>query len=346
MRKLLWILGLAIVLAGAAAAIYWQRASAAMEAPGPHLESVPLMVKSGATVRGVLAELETRGALADRRAVEVFLRVRGSPQIKTGHYEIPAQASPQEILRQLSEGRVVLEALTVIEGWTFADMRRAVEAHVQISVTLRGKDLAEIMKAIGHAGEHPEGRFYPDTYRFAAGTTDRDLYALAYRKMAETLETAWNSRAAALPLASAYEALTLASIVEKETGLASERPRIAGVFTTRLRRNMRLQTDPTVIYGLGASYDGNIRERDLRTDTPYNTYTRGGLPPTPIALPSKEAIEAVTRPLETGDIFFVATGIGDGSHVFSATLEAHNAAVARYLERLRGARLRGDRVPR
>jgi UPF0755 protein len=335
MRKLLWIFGLAIVLAGAAAAIYWQRASAVMRAPGPHAQPVTLLVKPGATVRAVLAELDTRGAIANRRAVELYLRARGWPEIKTGHYEIPAGASPQEILRQLSEGRVVLEALTVIEGWTFADMRRAVEAHAQVKVTLRGKEIADIMSAIGHAGEHPEGRFFPDTYRFAGGTTDRDLYALAYRKMAETLEAAWSARAAALPLANTYEALTLASIVEKETGLASERPRIAGVFTTRLRRNMRLQTDPTVIYGLGSTYDGNIRERDLRTDTPYNTYTRGGLPPTPIALPSREAIEAVTRPVETGDIFFVATGIGDGSHVFSATLEAHNAAVARYLARLR-----------
>ena len=339
MRKLLFfILGLA-VLAGAAGAIYWQRASELMRAPGPNAQSVALMVKPGATVRSVLAELETRGALADRRAVELFLRVRGWPQVKTGNYEIPAQASPQEILRQLSEGRVVLETLTVIEGWTFADMRRAIEAHAQINVTMRGQEIAAIMLAIGHPGEHPEGRFFPDTYRFAGGTTDRDLYALAYRKMSDTLEAAWSTRAAALPLANAYEALTLASIVEKETGLASERPRIAGVFTTRLRRNMRLQTDPTVIYGLGPSYDGNIRERDLRTDTPYNTYTRAGLPPTPIALPSKEAIEAVTRPVETGDIFFVATGIGDGSHVFSATLEAHNAAVARYLARLRGARV-------
>ena len=338
MRKFLLVVGVAIVLAGVAAAIYWQRANAVMQAAGPHLQSVPLMVKPGATVRAVLAELETRGALADRRAVELILRVRGWPQIRTGHYEIPAAASPQEILRQLAEGRVVLETLTVIEGWTFADMRRAVEAHAQIKVTMRGKETAAIMSAIGHAGEHPEGRFFPDTYRFAGGTTDRDIYALAYRKMADTLQSAWNARAAELPLANAYEALTLASIVEKETGLASERPRIAGVFTTRLRRNMRLQTDPTVIYGLGAAYDGNIRERDLRTDTPYNTYTRGGLPPTPIALPSKEAIEAVTHPLETGDIFFVATGIGDGSHVFSATLEAHNAAVARYLARLRGAR--------
>ena len=341
MRKLLWLLGIVVVLAGAAAAIYWQRANAVMRAAGPHTQPISLVVKSGATVRAVLAELDTRGALSDRRAVELFLRARGWPRIKTGHYEIPAGASPQDILQQLSDGRVVLEALTVIEGWTFAEMRRAVEAHAEIKVTLRGQDVAGIMKAIGHAGEHPEGRFFPDTYRFAGGTTDRELYALAYRKMADTLDAAWNSRAAALPLANAYEALTLASIVEKETGLASERPRIAGVFTTRLRRNMRLQTDPTVIYGLGDSYDGNIRERDLRTDTPYNTYTRNGLPPTPIALPSKEAIEAVTRPLETGDIFFVATGNGDGSHEFSATLEAHNAAVARYLAKLRGARVRG-----
>jgi UPF0755 protein len=235
---------------------------------------------------------------------------------------------------------VVLETLTVIEGWTFTDMRRAIEQHPQIRATLRGKTVAEVMSAIGHPGEHPEGRFFPDTYRFAAGTSDRELYALAYRKLAEALDGAWQSRAAALPLANAYEALTLASIIEKETGLPSERPRIAGVFVTRLRRNMRLQTDPTVIYGIGPSYDGNIRERDLRADTPYNTYTRPGLPPTPIALPSREAIVAATRPLETGDIFFVATGIGDGSHVFSATLEAHNAAVQRYLARLRGNRPR------
>jgi UPF0755 protein len=338
MRKLLLILALAVAIAAAGTAIYWQRATAQMQSPGPLQQPLELTVKSGATVRGVLAELDARGALGNRRAVEITLRVRGWPQIKTGHYEIPARATPQDILRQLVEGRVVLETLTVIEGWTFADMRRVVEAHPHIKVTLRGQDIAGVMSAIGHPGENPEGRFFPDTYRFAAGTTDRELLALSYRKMAETLEAAWNSRAAALPINSAYEALTLASIVEKETGLASERPHIAGVFITRLRRNMRLQTDPTVIYGLGAAYDGNIRERDLRTDTPYNTYTRAGLPPTPIALPSREAIEAATHPLETDDIFFVATGIGDGSHVFSATLEEHNAAVQRYLARLRGNR--------
>jgi UPF0755 protein len=342
MRRLLLALGVLLVIAVAAGAIYWQRSSALMRAAGPHAAPLQLTVPEGATVRSVLAELDTRGAIADRRAVELQLRLRGAPRIKTGRYEIPAHASPEEILRQLAEGRVVLEALTVVEGWTFADMRRVVEAHPSVRQTLKGKDTAEFMNAIGHAGEHPEGRFFPDTYRFAAGTSDRELFALAYRKMSEALDSAWSRRTSGLPLADAYEALILASIVEKETGLASERPRIAGVFVTRLRRNMRLQTDPTIIYGIGAAYDGNIRERDLRTDTPYNTYTRGGLPPTPIALPSREALEAVAQPLETGDIFFVATGIGDGSHVFSATLEAHNAAVARYLARLRGRSLKDE----
>ena len=336
MRKFLLIVLLLAVAGGVGGAIYWQRVNAVMRAPGPHEQPLELVVRPGATVRAVLADLDSRGALANRRAVEIDLRVRGWPQVKSGRYEIPPHASPAEILQQLAEGRVVLEALTIIEGWTFADMRRAIEAHAGVKSTLKGQDVAALMAAIGHAGEHPEGRFYPDTYRFAAGTTDREILALAYRKMAEALDAAWNARAAGLPISTAYEALTLASIVEKETGLASERPRIAGVFITRLRQNMRLQTDPTVIYGIGPSYDGNIRERDLRTDTPYNTYTRAGLPPTPIALPSRAALEAATRPLETGDIFFVATGAGDGSHVFSATLEAHNAAVARYLARLRG----------
>jgi UPF0755 protein len=338
MRKVLASLALLIVLAGVAAAIYWQRTAAALSEAGPHAQALELNVKPGASVRSVLAELDSRGALGDRRAIEINLRINGWPAIRTGRYEIPARASAADILRQLREGRVVLETLTIVEGWTFADMRRTIESHPHVKATLRGKEIAELMSAIGHPGEHPEGRFFPDTYRFAAGTTDREILELAYRKMAEALESAWSTRAAALPIENSYQALILASIVEKETGLASERPRIAGVFTTRLRRGMRLQTDPTVIYGLGMAYDGNIRERDLRTDTPYNTYTRGGLPPTPIALPSKEALDAVARPLETGDIFFVATGLGDGSHVFSATLEQHNAAVARYLARLRGSR--------
>jgi UPF0755 protein len=339
MRKLLLASLVLLVVAGGAI-YYWQRINAVMGSPGPHAQAVELVVRPGASVRAVLAELDSRGALADRRAVELRLRMRGWPRVKTGRYEIPPHASPAEILRQLEEGRVVLETLTVIEGWTFADMRRALEAHPGVKATLKGRDVAALMESIGHAGEHPEGRFYPDTYRFAAGTTDRELLSLAYRKMAEALDAAWQSRAADLPINDAYQALTLASIVEKETGLASERPRIAGVFVTRLRKHMRLQTDPSVIYGLGTAYDGDIRDRDLRADTPYNTYTRAGLPPTPIALPSREAIIAATHPLETGDIFFVASGNGDGSHVFSATLEAHNAAVARLVQRQRGVNRR------
>jgi UPF0755 protein len=335
MRKFLLIVFALAVIAGIGGAIYWQRVNAVMRAPGPNDQPVELAVKPGATVRAVLAELDSRGALADRRAVEIEMRVRGWPQVKSGRYEIPPHASPAEILRQLEEGRVVLEALTIIEGWTFADMRRALEAHPGVKSTLKGQDVAAVMAAIGHPGEHPEGRFYPDTYRFAAGTTDRELLALSYRKMAEALDAAWSTHAPDLPFQTPYEALILASIVEKESSLAADRPHIAGVFVNRLRKNMRLQTDPTVIYGIGPSYDGNIRERDLRTDTPYNSYTRAGLPPTPIALPSRGSLEAATQPLHTDDIYFVATGEPDGSHVFSSTLEAHNAAVARYLARLR-----------
>jgi UPF0755 protein len=340
MRKVLSVIVLLLAAAAVASAIYWQRTGVMMRAAGPHRQPVALVVRPGASVRSVLVELDQQGALADRRGVDIRLRILGWPQIKTGRYDIPAGASPDDILRQLAEGRVVLEALTVVEGWTFADMRRVIEAHPQLKQTLRGTETAALMAAIGHGGEHPEGRFFPDTYRFAAGTTDRELLELAYRKMAETVDSVWATRAPDLPLENAYQALILASIVEKETGLASERPHIAGVFINRLRKNMRLQTDPTVIYGIGPSYDGNIRERDLRTDTPYNTYTRAGLPPTPIALPSREAIEAATHPLDTADLFFVASGEGDGSHVFSATLEAHNAALARYLSRLRGNKSR------
>jgi UPF0755 protein len=214
-------------------------------------------------------------------------------------------------------------------------MRRAIEATPDLAQTLAGKSDALLMEAIGHPGEFPEGRFFPDTYRFAAGTADREVYALAYRQMSALLAADWAGRAPDLPLKSPYEALILASIVEKESARPEERPRIAGVFVARLRRGMRLQTDPTVIYGLGGAYDGRIHDRDLRTDTPYNTYSRAGLPPTPIALPGRDALQASVHPELTGALYFVATGDGDGSHHFSATLAEHNAAVQRYLARLR-----------
>jgi UPF0755 protein len=233
---------------------------------------------------------------------------------------------------QLSEGKVILESLTVIEGTRFADFRRALEAHPEVKVTLRGLSDAEVMRELGLAG-HPEGRFFPDTYRFAAGTSDRELLQLAHRRMNDLLMRLWADRAQDLPIETPEQALVLASIIEKESGLASERPRVAGVFVSRLQLGMRLQSDPTVIYGIGDQYDGNIRRIHLTTDTPYNTYTRRGLPPTAIALPSESALRSALQPRITGDLFFVATGDADGSHRFSKTYAEHRIAVRAMLER-------------
>jgi UPF0755 protein len=255
--------------------------------------------------------------------------------MRVGRYDIPAGASVRDALRKVAAGEVVLESLTIVEGWTFAQMRRAVEAHPAVQVTLRDRSAAEIMASLGQPDQHPEGRFFPDTYRFAAGTTDLELYRLGLRQLERELAGAWDQRAADLPVRSPEELLVLASVVEKETGDPAERARIAGVFVSRLRLGMRLQSDPTVIYGIGDAYDGNIRTRDLRTDTPYNTYTRNGLPPTPIALVGRAALRATARPNVTGDLFFVATGEADGGHVFTRTYAEHQAAVKRMLERQR-----------
>jgi len=323
-----------LAAAGAYFAHLWM--TNAYNAPGPHSQVARVEVAPGSSVRAVIAQLGRQGVFADAKAVELYVRVSGlHPNIKAGTYEFPAHASPAQVIRLLEEGAVVLEQLTVVEGSRFSDLRRALELHPAVTKTLVGKSDAEVMVAIGHANEVAEGRFFPDTYRFAARTTDVDILKLAYGSMARVLADAWEQRQPDLPISTPYEALVLASIIEKETGLASERPRIAGVFTARLKRGMRLQSDPTVIYGIGEKYDGDIRTRDLSTDTPYNTYTRAGLPPTPIALPGRESVLAAVRPEETGEIFFVATGDGTGAHYFSRTLEEHNEAVRRYLARLR-----------
>jgi len=336
MRKLISLLLVLVLLVAGAAALTYRWAANIYTSAGPLDEVVRVEVAPGASVRGVIRQLSNQGVVADPRAVALYLRAHNvRPNIKAGTYEFPARASPARIITMLEQGAVVLEQLTVVEGSTFADLRRALERHPAVTKTLKGKPDAQVMAIIGHANELPEGRFFPDTYRFAARTTDADILKLAYESMARVLAQAWEQRREGLPISTPYEALTLASIVEKETGLASERPRIAGVFTTRLRTGMRLQSDPTVIYGIGAKYDGDIRTRDLSTDTPYNTYTRAGLPPTPIALPGRESVMAVVRPHETGDIFFVATGDGTGAHHFSKTLEEHNQAVRKFLARLR-----------
>jgi UPF0755 protein len=270
------------------------------------------------------------------RAVEWYLRLKGlRARVQAGQYEIPAHASPAQILELFAQGKVILEELTVVEGATFADFLQGLEQQPHLAHTLAGKSPAEIMTALGHPGQSAEGEFFPDTYRFADGTTDLVILGLAYDSMQRALDAAWQLRRPDLPFDTPYEALILASMVEKEAALKSERARIAGVFVNRLRKGMRLQSDPTVIYGLGARYDGTVHTRDLLTDTPYNTYARDGLPPTPIALPGREALLAAVQPEETTALYFVATGLNDGAHQFSNTLEEHNAAVQTYLVRLR-----------
>jgi UPF0755 protein len=335
--RILRYLLLLTLLAGVGGGLGFSWLGAKTTAPGPHLEAVQIEVVRGATLRSVLNDLAARGALENPHLVEWWARAfERTPRVKVGRYEISAGASAVDILRQLDEGRVMLETLTVIEGTRYADLRRALATHPGVRQTLQGVADAELMRRLGDPGVHPEGRFFPDTYRFAWGTADIDILQLAHGQLRERLQAAWTTRAPNLPFSSAAEALALASIIEKESSLSDERPRVAGVFVQRLRRGMRLQSDPTVIYGLGERYDGDIRSRDLDTDTPYNSYTRKGLPPTPIALPGDEALRAATRPLETGELFFVATGRGDGAHTFSKTYEEHRKAVRQLLERQRG----------
>jgi UPF0755 protein len=338
MRKALWIsLALLVLLGGAAVAgRIWLGMQ--FEAPGPAPRDLRVTVSPGLSVRGVLGRLQTAGALECAMCTQLYLRLTGRTlTIKAGDYEVDAHASPSDVIEMLEAGRVILEQLTVVEGTRFSDLRQELAANPHVHSLLVGRTDAQVMAALGHPGEAPEGRFFPDTYRVASGTSDVEILKLAHDSMRDALAQAWNMRAADLPLQSPEQALVLASMVEKETGLPAERPRIAGVFMARLRKGMRLQSDPTVIYGLGAAYDGHVHERDLVTDTPYNTYTREGLPPTPIALPGRAALLAVVRPEETGDLYFVATGDGQGGHHFSATLAEHNQAVQHYVQKLRSA---------
>ena len=308
-------------------------------APGPAAVPARIQVEPGASVRAVLARLEAQGVVHHARAVVWYLRLLAEhPRMQAGTYEIPPHSSPEQIITMFEEGRVLLEQLTVIEGSTFADFLDLLAHEPDVTHTLAGKTPADAMAALGHPGENPEGRFFPDTYRFAANTADTVILGVAYEKMSQELAAAWSVRSPKLPFDSPTQALILASMVEKEAQLKTERRRIAGVFVARLRKGMRLQSDPTVIYGLGAKYDGQIHTRDLLSDTPYNTYTRAGLPPTPIALPGRESLMAAVQPDETGELYFVASGRGDGAHHFSKTLQEHNSAVQAYLGRLRQQR--------
>jgi UPF0755 protein len=327
---------IAALATGAAAAggYFWLRSE--YRSPGPAAAQSRIQIEAGASVRSVLGRLEAAGAVHSARAVAWYLRLRGiQPRVQAGLYEIPPYATPEQLIARFEEGRVVLEQLTVVEGSTFGDFMDTLNHHPYVLHTLAGKTPAQVMEALGHPGEPAEGQFFPNTYRFAANTPDTEILALAYDSMQRVLNAAWEDRAEGLPLHSPSQALTLASMIEKEAMLKRERARIAGVFITRLHKGMRLQSDPTVIYGMGEKYDGTIRTRDLVKDTPYNTYTREGLPPTPIALPGRDSVMAAVHPDESGAIFFVATGLGDGAHHFSKTLEEHNSAVKAYITRMR-----------
>jgi UPF0755 protein len=261
--------------------------------------------------------------------LEAYARLNGlATRLQAGEYALTPGLTPPALLERIVAGQVIQYPLTVVEGWTFRQLRQALAAHPKLVQTLAGLSDAEIMTRLGRPGDHPEGRFLPDTYHFPAGFTDAAFLRRALTAMDQRLADLWKRRSPAAPLQEPYQALILASIIEKETGMAAERAEIAGVFARRLRQGMRLQTDPTVIYGLGEAFDGNLRRRDLETDTPYNTYTRAGLPPTPIALPGLAALEAAVNPADGDTLYFVADG--EGGHVFSRTLEEHNRAVRRY----------------
>lgn len=298
--------------------------------------AIEVEIPRGQPLAVTARQLAERGVLERPRWLQLYARATGADaRIKAGEYSVPAGTTPRSLLALFESGAVIQHTVTIVEGWTFRELREALEAEPYLDQTLAGQDEAAVMAALGEPGTPAEGLFFPDTYLFGKGTTDLEILRLARNRMRRELDAAWAARAADLPIHSAYEALVLASIVEKETALASERARIAGVFTERLRIGMRLQTDPTVIYGLGADFDGNLRRTDLERDGPYNTYTRAGLPPTPIALPGAEALRAAVNPDERGELYFVATGLPDGSHEFSRTLKEHQAAVSRYLVRYR-----------
>jgi UPF0755 protein len=324
------VLLLLLALAGALA-YGWREFSSFSEAPlNVQAQGQSIDVGRGSSLKEIVAQLRAQGITAAHplywRLLAEQLRVAG--RLHAGEYALSAGMTPRDLLSNMAAGKVMQRNFTIVDGWSFRELRQALGKADKLRQDSAALDEAQLMDKLGAAGEAPEGRFLPETYAYVKGDSDLDILKRAHAAMSKTLDALWAQRDKDLPLASPYEALILASIVEKETGRADERPRIAGVFVRRLRTHMLLQTDPTVIYGMGESYAGNIHRSDLTTDTPYNTYTRAGLPPTPIALPGKPALEAALHPAGGSELYFVARG--DGSHVFSSTLEEHNRNVACY----------------
>lgn len=294
-----------------------------------------IIFSRGSSIRTLANQLIEKDFLQYKNYFLIWGKInRQETRLQAGEYVISPGMSLAQLLDDMVTGKVVQHEIALIEGFTFRQVLKIIQQHPKITLELENLSDDEIMKALGHEAEHPEGRFYPDTYYISRGITDTELLKRAYKRMQDILEEEWQQREENLPFKTSYEALILASIVEKESAVAAERPLIAGLFVNRLRKKMRLQTDPTVIYGI-ENYDGNIRFRDLRKDTPYNTYTRSGLPPTPIALAGREAIHATLHPDKTEYLYFVAYGDGSGRHVFSTNLKDHEKAVDKYQRKKR-----------
>ena len=292
-----------------------------------------LLILPGSPLSKVASELASDEILKSPFFFTTYARMDGAAtRIQSGEYLISEGTTPRALLKQLVEGRVLLHQFTIIEGQRFSEMLRRLRAHPAINPSIHSNE--NIMERIGKPGLHWEGQFLPDTYLFPRGTGDLQILAWSHQALEEQLAKMWEARAPGLILKTPQEALVLGSIIEKETAMTDERAHISGVFHRRLELGMRLQSDPTVIYGIGESFDGNIRRSDLSRDTPYNTYARGGLPPTPIGLVGQASLDAALNPSAGPELYFVATGLSDGSHRFSVTLEEHNQAVSEYLERL------------
>jgi UPF0755 protein len=337
MKRLLW---LAVSVFAIAAVVFAWQVLRFLDTPvtAPE-EGMTFEIRPGTPFIAVSEALADAGVIEHPQLFSWYARLKGKGNsIHAGEYRIDPALTPPDLLAKFVSGNVLLHAFTIIEGWTFREMLESLSRHEGVTHTLTFEDWPALLDSLGSNASRPEGLFLPETYRFPKHATDTDILRQAFDLMQDTLDAEWSAREEGLPLDTKYDALILASIVEKETARPDERARIAGVFVRRLEQGMRLQTDPTVIYGIGKNFDGNLTRADLQTDTPYNTYTRASLPPTPIAMPGRAAIHAALNPAPGDALYFVATGLGDGSHAFSATKAEHDAAVRDYLRRLRKAR--------
>ncbi|HEY0800471.1 MAG TPA: endolytic transglycosylase MltG [Steroidobacteraceae bacterium] len=340
--RIITALALLLLLVAAAASVLWS-GMRSLDAPLRLAAPTRFKVQPGASFAHVASGLAAQGIVAQPRAWILYARWTGlAPAVKAGEYEILPGTTPRELLTKMVNGQVLLHSFTIVDGWRVQDLLEALRRNPDIVSTWPEqtpilKQAADIMTKLGAAGTDAEGQFLPETYRFIGGTTDIELLRQAHVALSRELDAAWMERDPDLPLRNSNELLTMASIIEKESGLPQELAKIAGLYLHRLKMGMRLQADPTVIYGLGEHYDGDIHTVDLHADGPYNTYTRAGLPPTPIALAGAPVIRATAHPEKTDAIYFVASTKGDGSHVFSATLEQHNVAVAAYVAHQRKA---------